>query len=132
MALQGLQAGRLARLPLQWLLDPIPCLKSHFNPSKTGRKTAENDLKQAPKRAAQGHGSQYQGDKKTMPADVICPLDCIGEAWPASVIVDTEIHQKLYDPLPPLVFDLFRAVSSLKTSNKRRPSRGSQLLLICF
>jgi len=47
-----------------------------------------------------GHGSQYQGDKKSMPADVICPLDCISGAWPATVILDTEIHQKLYDPLP--------------------------------
>ncbi|CAK9111209.1 unnamed protein product [Durusdinium trenchii] len=48
-----------------------------------------------------GHGSQYQADKKTMPADVICPLDCVGdEPWPDAVILDTEIHQKLYDPLP--------------------------------
>ncbi|CAK9106236.1 unnamed protein product [Durusdinium trenchii] len=47
-----------------------------------------------------GHGSQYQGDKKTMPSDVICPLDCIGGEWPQTVITDAEIHQKLYDPLP--------------------------------
>ncbi|CAK9004075.1 unnamed protein product [Durusdinium trenchii] len=48
-----------------------------------------------------GHGSQFQADKKTMPSDVICPLECVGdEPWPGSVIMDTEIHQKLYDPLP--------------------------------
>lgn len=47
-----------------------------------------------------GHGSQYQGDKKTMPADVICPLDCISGPWPSTVILDTEIHEKLYAPLP--------------------------------
>eukprot|EP00438_Fugacium_kawagutii_P034776 Skav236240 [mRNA] locus=scaffold829:247970:249337:- [translate_table: standard] len=46
-----------------------------------------------------GHGSQYNGDKKTMPSDVICPLDCIDGPWPATVITDTEIHEKLYDPL---------------------------------
>ncbi|CAL1132462.1 unnamed protein product [Cladocopium goreaui] len=47
-----------------------------------------------------GHGSQYNGDKKTMPSDVICPLDCIDGPWPSTVITDSEIHQKLYDPLP--------------------------------
>ena len=31
----------------------------------------------------------------------ICPLDCVGDdPWPGSVILDSEIHQKLYDPLP--------------------------------
>ena len=36
------------------------------------------------------------------PSDVICPLDCIDGPWPATVITDSEIHQKLYDPLPQL------------------------------
>ena len=47
-----------------------------------------------------GHGSQYSVDKKAMPADCICPLDCLDKAWPEAVILDTEIHDKLYDPLP--------------------------------
>ncbi|CAE7522049.1 MCA1 [Symbiodinium pilosum] len=49
-----------------------------------------------------GHGSQYSPDDKSMPADCICPLDLIIERkWPDHVILDTEIHAKLYDPLPP-------------------------------
>ncbi len=36
----------------------------------------------------------------TRPADVICPLDCINGPWPSTVILDTEIHEKLYAPLP--------------------------------
>lgn len=49
-----------------------------------------------------GHGSQYSADEKAMPADCICPLDLIiDRKWPDSVILDTEIHEKLYDPLPP-------------------------------
>ena len=49
-----------------------------------------------------GHGSQYSADEKAMPADCICPLDLIiDRKWPESVILDTEIHEKLYDPLPP-------------------------------
>ena len=47
-----------------------------------------------------GHGSQYQLDKKGMPADCICPLDCLDKNWPEAVILDTEIHAELYDPLP--------------------------------
>ncbi|CAJ1436073.1 unnamed protein product [Effrenium voratum] len=47
-----------------------------------------------------GHGSQYQVDKKSMPADCICPLECIQQEWPQSVILDTDIHKNLYDPLP--------------------------------
>ena len=35
-----------------------------------------------------------------MPADVICPLDCIAGKWPAAVITDKELHEKLYGPLP--------------------------------
>eukprot|EP00439_Symbiodinium_sp_Y106_P025725 s1988_g3.t1 len=49
-----------------------------------------------------GHGSQYSADEKAMPADCICPLDLIiDRKWPESVILDTEIHEKLYDPLLP-------------------------------
>ena len=48
-----------------------------------------------------GHGSQYSADDKSMPSDCICPLDLIiDRKWPESVILDTEIHKKLYDPLP--------------------------------
>mmetsp|Transcript_42686 Transcript_42686/g.76524 ORF Transcript_42686/g.76524 Transcript_42686/m.76524 type:complete len:455 (+) Transcript_42686:59-1423(+) len=47
-----------------------------------------------------GHGSQYHADEKAMPADVICPLDCIDGEWPAALILDTEIHASLYEPLP--------------------------------
>ncbi|CAE7675577.1 pca1 [Symbiodinium pilosum] len=47
-----------------------------------------------------GHGSTYQLDKKAMAADAICPLDCLDKQWPEAVILDTEIHEKLYDPLP--------------------------------
>jgi len=45
-----------------------------------------------------GHGSQFQTPRGL--ADCICPLDCIGEPWPGSVILDTEIHTLFYDPLP--------------------------------
>ena len=31
---------------------------------------------------------------------MICPLDCINGPWPSTVILDTEIHEKLYAPLP--------------------------------
>ena len=41
-----------------------------------------------------GHGSQYQLDKKGMPADCICPLDCLDKKWPEAVILDTEIQPR--------------------------------------
>jgi len=46
-----------------------------------------------------GHGSQFKiwGG---MVADCICPLDCVDQPWPGSVILDTEIHKVLYEPLP--------------------------------
>ena len=47
-----------------------------------------------------GHGSTYSVDKKAMPADCICPLDCLDKPWPEAVMLDTEIHDNLYDPLP--------------------------------
>mmetsp|Transcript_146657 Transcript_146657/g.468464 ORF Transcript_146657/g.468464 Transcript_146657/m.468464 type:complete len:631 (+) Transcript_146657:61-1953(+) len=45
-----------------------------------------------------GHGSQIMTFRGQ--ADCICPLDCLHRPWPDSVIVDSEIHQHLYEPLP--------------------------------
>jgi len=45
-----------------------------------------------------GHGSQFQTADGVM-ADCLCPLDCLERPWPGSIILDTEIHQALYDPL---------------------------------
>jgi len=45
-----------------------------------------------------GHGSQVMTSSGQ--ADCICPLDCLHRPWPDSVILDTEIHQSFYDPLP--------------------------------
>mmetsp|Transcript_65215 Transcript_65215/g.187531 ORF Transcript_65215/g.187531 Transcript_65215/m.187531 type:complete len:635 (+) Transcript_65215:56-1960(+) len=45
-----------------------------------------------------GHGSQCHNNGSM--ADCICPLDCLDNPWPGSVILDTEIHRDLYDPLP--------------------------------
>eukprot|EP00913_Durusdinium_trenchii_P026355 g24730.t1 len=49
-----------------------------------------------------GHGSQYQADKKTMPADAWTDKGMILIRFISVRVIsqDTEIHQKLYDPLP--------------------------------
>lgn len=49
--------------------------------------------------AYSGHGSQvpsWGGGS----SQCICPVDCLDKPWPDSVIVDTEIHHLLFDPLP--------------------------------
>jgi len=45
-----------------------------------------------------GHGSQYQTLWEN--CDCICPLECMSQPWPGSVILDTEIHKNFYDALP--------------------------------
>mmetsp|Transcript_30113 Transcript_30113/g.76048 ORF Transcript_30113/g.76048 Transcript_30113/m.76048 type:complete len:636 (-) Transcript_30113:139-2046(-) len=45
-----------------------------------------------------GHGSQYQTRWEN--CDCLCPLECLSQPWPESVILDTEIHKHFYDPLP--------------------------------
>mmetsp|Transcript_7578 Transcript_7578/g.16581 ORF Transcript_7578/g.16581 Transcript_7578/m.16581 type:complete len:639 (-) Transcript_7578:95-2011(-) len=50
-----------------------------------------------------GHGSRITDSTGSDPSgfnDVICPLDC-DRPWPESVISDFEIHEALYDRLPP-------------------------------
>jgi len=48
--------------------------------------------------AYSGHGTQYSSLTGT--SDAICPLDCIDGAWPSSLLLDTELHKHLFDPLP--------------------------------
>uniref|UniRef100_A0A7S2MZQ4 Peptidase C14 caspase domain-containing protein n=1 Tax=Zooxanthella nutricula TaxID=1333877 RepID=A0A7S2MZQ4_9DINO len=45
-----------------------------------------------------GHGSQCPWGG--VMADCICPCDCLDKAWPGAVILDTEINEALYAPLP--------------------------------
>lgn len=69
-----------------------------------------------------GHGSQFMQWNGL--ADCICPLDCIGGSWPETVILDTEIHVMLYEPLPRgckcvCVFDCCHSASVANLSVQR-------------
>lgn len=79
--------------------------------------------------AYSGHGSQVRGPSGV--AQCICPVDCLEKPWPGSVMLDTEIHQLFFEPLPVgckaiAIFDCCHSgtVANLGVTRDISPSTG--------